>query len=627
MSKTTVSPETSADRTAPPPPMPPMGLSRGPRVLKASLLITTLEGVFVFLSLVLDPPLGQGAWMFGMTRLRFAILGTTILLLAGLTWLTVRAHIDQAWFRGATRLAALASSRRNLALLTVALYTSAWFNIVAVVGRSLRTNLDAEILLKPVFNRGQFLGLWIFLIVLQAVVVLLTFSKDSTGQKMGLFLAGGCVLGLLLLYWYGAEGQILYYNLDMGDTDQSTYMDYARLLKVSGYTYPGDFNRMPVYPYLLSLVLRQAMPDPKFFLAAKYFNLFLSMLLLAGLAALFYRRFRPLHALNLILIVAFTVFIYKAGWVQAELLSYFLNGCLFVLMWRLLQKPSYTAAVAAGALAGLAHLTKASIWPALAVFGVLGLLRGGIQWLQRRRSPEAKLPPGSTVRALLVVPLTVAVFIAVIFPYLRASKRITGHYFYNVNSTFYFWYDSWGEAEAGTKAHGDRVGWPEMPPDEIPSMAKYLREHTAGEMIERVIDGGQNVMNRVVHSYGYADYIMVYGGLLALAVVWKRPQVRRSLAENPFPLLFFLGYFPLYILLCFWYSPISAGNRLILVVFIPLLLVLSSGLQTLLKEDRLRIGGKGIGWLTIIQLAILCMVSVDVFQALSHGVYILDGGG
>jgi hypothetical protein len=58
-----------------------------------------------------------------------------------------------------------------------------------------------------------------------------------------------------------------------------------------------------------------------------------------------------------------------------------------------------------------------------------------------------------------------------------------------------------------------------------------------------------------------------------------------------------------------------------------LLLVLSSGLQALLKEDRIRIAGKEIGWLTIIQLAILCMVSVDAFQALTHGVYVLDGGG
>jgi hypothetical protein len=172
----------------------PPELIRGTRLLKMSLLITTLEGVVVFLGLATDPPLWQGSWMFGITRLRFAILGTTIALLAALTWLTVRAHGDRAWLEGATRLLGSAASGRNLGLLTVALYTRAMFNIVALVGPSIRTDVDAVIFLKPLFNRGQ--------------------------------------------------------------------------------------------------------------------------LLLAGLAALFYRRFPRLHALNLILIVAFTVFIYKAGWVQ-----------------------------------------------------------------------------------------------------------------------------------------------------------------------------------------------------------------------------------------------------------------------------------------------------------------------
>lgn len=119
----------------------------------------------------------------------------------------------------------------------------------------------------------------------------------------------------------------------------------------------------------------------------------------------------------------------------------------------------------------------------------------------------------------------------------------------------------------------------------------------------------------------------MYGGVLALAAAWKWSQVRSTLSENPFPLLFFLVYFPLYTLLYFWYSPISAGNRLSLAQFVPLLFVLSSGLQTLVKDDRIRIGGKAIAWLTIIQVAILCMVSIEAFQALTHGVYVLDGGG
>ena len=65
--------------------------------------------------------------------------------------------------------------------------------------------------------------------------------------------------------------------------------------------------------------------------------------------------------------------------------------------------------------------------------------------------------------------LIVFTFLAVEYPHISNSKRIYGHYFYNVNSTFYIWYDSWDDVMQGTRVHGDRVGWPDMPEDQIPS--------------------------------------------------------------------------------------------------------------------------------------------------------------
>jgi hypothetical protein len=161
---------------------------------------------------------------------------------------------------------------------------------------------------------------------------------------------------------------------------------------------------MPLYPLLLSLVVRPGMTEVASFLAAKYFNLFLSMLLLAGLAVVCFRRFPALPALNLTLIVAFSVFVYKAGWVQAELIFYFLNTCLFLLMWRLLTEPDYRWAVAAGIAAALAHLTKASLWPGLILFAVFGILRGGAVLVQRRRTSGAG--PAASAKALIVVSLS-----------------------------------------------------------------------------------------------------------------------------------------------------------------------------------------------------------------------------
>ena len=615
---------------ASPSPALPEESSRAARLLKVALWAAALEGLVVSLALVVvfGKPPSEGAGLFGLAPVQLRIVGTTAALTAIFFWLSIKARLDRPWWIRAVALTRQIAARESTITLAMAtFYASVWLCVIAFFGVSLRLNPDFDILLDMFLSRGLLPLVWVTLIGIQTAGVLLASSGTPGAHAKKVFLAGGILSGLLLLYWLGAEGQLLFYNIDMGLTDQSAYMEYARLLRESGYAYPGDFNRMPLYPFLLSLVLRPPMQDPEFFLAAKYFNLFLSIGLLAGMAVLLFRRYPPLHALNLIVIVAFTVFIYKAGWVQAELLFYFLNSCLFLLMWRLLERPSYPWAVAAGLVAGLAHLTKASIWPALMSFVFFGFLRGGVLWLQWRSSPEGRAPRETLVRALLVVPLAVAVFLTVISPYLGVSKRITGHAFYNVNSTFYVWYDSWEEAEAGTKAHGDRVGWPDMPSAEIPSLAKYVHEHTLDQMIQRVMDGGREVMTRVLQSYGYVDYLLIYGGVLVLAVGLKWRRAWEAISGNPLLFLFFVSYFKIYVLLYFWYAPIAAGDRLILAQFIPMLLVLASGVQTLLKEDKIRFPGGSMGWLSVFDLAVLALISVGTLRALAQGAYVLRGGG
>jgi hypothetical protein len=91
--------------------------------------------------------------------------------------------------------------------------------------------------------------------------------------------------------------------------------------------------------------------------------------------------------------------------------------------------------------------------------------------------------------------------------------------------------------------------------------------------------------------------------------------------------LFFIAYFTSYILLYFWYAPIAAGDRLILAQFIPMLLVLASGVQALLGEDKIRIHAWSIGWLAAFNLMVLALISVGAFRTLTQGVYVLRGGG
>jgi hypothetical protein len=426
------------------------------------------------------------------------------------------------------------------------------------------------------------------------------------------------------LYRRGAIRQMIEVNLDPGVTDQGAYIDYARQLYDSGYTYIGDHNRMPVYPALQSLFLQPDQKRREIFEQGKWINLYLSLPLLGGIALLLGRRFSILHTLNLMLVTGFLVFIFKAGWFQAELLFYFLNFCLFLEMLSLLQKPTYGLAILAGITAGLAHLTKASILPGLAIFSLVYALSLGLGWLRSRQA--FTFGRADLTRKLLVLPLVLVVFLSSVYPYISTSKRVFGQYFYNVNSTFYIWYDSWEEAKQGTRAHGDRIGWPDMPPEQIPSPRKYLREHTPGQIGERFIRGAKLVWEEVSDSYGYLPYVLIYAGLLAVATVAYRRQAADMIRANPIPLLFVGLYFCAYLLLYFWYAPIAAGNRLILAQFLPLMYSLSSGLSALLQGKSIRLASREVGLLVVVNLAILPFILYDVYTVLTDRAGWMIGG-
>jgi hypothetical protein len=552
----------------------------------------------------------------------------TIALTGAVTWATVRAYADRAWLeRAGTWTEHVASAEGRLRLAVGVFYAVVLLIMAALFGVSLRMNPDPASLLATSLTTGLPALVWLCLIAFHSACLLHAAAGKSPAETAKTFALGAGLVGLLLLYWYGAEGQLLHFNLDSGLTDQSAYLDYARRLKDSGYTYPGDFNRMPAFPFLLSLVWQEGMSASEFFLAAKYLNVFLSILLLAILAVLLFRRYGPLSGLNLVLIISFTVFLYKAGWVQAELLFYFLNTCLFLLLWQWLERPDLLTALGVGVVAGFAHLTKASVLPGLLVFAAFAVVRT-VGWRSRMGEGGAKGSSGAGhLKQLAWLFLGACAFLVVLAPYLRVSYQVTSRYFYNVNSTFYIWYDSWEEAEAGTKAHGDRSGWPKMPASEIPTMAKYLREHTADQMLDRVVAGAREVMGRVYGSYGYFDYLMIYAGLLLVAAGSQWGRTRRLILDHALILLFFLAYFPLYFLLYFWYAPIVAGDRLILAQFIPLLLVLAAGVQTLLRGARLRVLDRSVAWATVVNTVILCLLVVEMRWALTEGVYVLRGGG
>ncbi len=392
-------------------------------------------------------------------------------------------------------------------------------------------------------------------------------------------------------------------NRDIDRTDQGAYIEQGIAMRDSDYAYLNPRNRMPLYPGLLSLFMEKGAKPDAFFPTAKHINTALAFAGLIFVGAVFLRKFPRHHALNILFLAAFTVFLFKAAYVQAEVLYYFLTFAVFLLCWRLFGRPGFWTAVLAGGLLGLAHLTKASVLPGLLVVLVFLPLDG--LW-QRWKS---NFPPLGKVGAAILVTV---VFLASVYPYIANSKKVFGRYFYNVNSTFYMWTDSWKEAKARTRAAGDRKGWPDLPADQIPSFSNYLKTHSAGEIAWRIVKGISVVFNSMRGSYGYLGICLAYLAFAAFLVAWKWRLALRLFLRRPFPPLALLAYFGGYYLLVAWYSSIISGNRFILGLFLPFLFTVSAIIVVLAPRLRWSWQGRELNAFSVFNGLMSVWIAVEI---------------
>lgn len=425
------------------------------------------------------------------------------------------------------------------------------------------------------------------------------------------WLIGGLVGLWLALYLVGAYVQARDRNTFMWGVDQRAYATYARDLARNDYQFPGDRNRMPLYPMLQSLHYREGMSLWRFFNEGQAINIGLSVVFLVGLYAILRKRLPPLLLLNFLLITSFTVFMFKAGYFQTELLFYFLFFCTYLMLGDLLVKPDPLLAMVAGGTLALAHLSKASALPALALF--MGLM-GAKNILTPNPSPLSSEGRKDFIRKWLTLALVPLIFLIILYPYLRYSHQVYGHYFYNVNSTFYFWASSSHEAEY-VEAHGDRLGWPDLPDDEIPSMRRYIREHDVLDMAERLQIGLQrSFVSHTTLDYGYLKFLALFtlASLLAALFNWRglwQLLNRQTIWQVIFRAGFLGGYFASYV----WYALINSGQRFMLSIFLPYLFTLAAFLSLpLFRTQKIRLWAREIEWVRAFNYGILLLMLVDI---------------
>ncbi|KAA3648257.1 MAG: hypothetical protein DWQ07_04495 [Chloroflexi bacterium] len=447
------------------------------------------------------------------------------------------------------------------------------------------------------YQRVLPLLLFVTLALLHSAVLVFSQLEEKIRRR---YLWGMMLVFLTGFYVGSAVYHAFEINTDGRRSDQVSWVEFSSSVKNSGFRDTGGRNFMPGYAYLQAIFVDLEQTVEQQFLSGKLINIGLSLLILGGTGLIIRRHLPPLPSFVLLAVIAFNLFVFKAAYYQPELLFYFVYFLIFYLSLLMLRESNWKVAVLMGLMLAVGHYVKASVLPGLLAFAVAFGLKQAVYWWRERDSRQL-------LSSLLNLVLTVIIFLTVLSPYLLESKAKYGHYFYNVNTTFYVWNDNWTQALNTTRLHGDQLGWPDMPPEEIPSFQKYVREHAWEDVITRELSGLGDVALSLLRPYRMIPYQILYVILaLVLMVVYREMWVdilRRYWAIFLFATFLFPGYYALFA----WYAPISGSTaRFVSGLFMPFMFAIFLLLERLGEEEtHFRIN--------LAHWVVLALVFIEVF--------------
>ena len=388
-------------------------------------------------------------------------------------------------------------------------------------------------------------------------------TANNTEHPSTAALLGWGVLWLAVggLFVHAALQQQRTLNLSATAGGQHPYLRYAEgIAREGALTYFGDRNRMPLVPAVTALAYDD---DPAVFAErAAMLSIALTTALWLALVAVGHALLPREGALLWGLVAAVAILPSRASFVQAELAFYVLLLLTWLGMCRLLAHPRWRTALLAGVLLALAYLTKASALPLLAAY----LLVAGVAALGPLLFARRGAKPSATLGSAAVV---VGVFLALCSPYLLANLQRFGQPFYNVNSTFFMWCDSWPQAQAFAERFDLVQAYPDAPPDQVPGPVNYWHAHTASQLAARLATGLGDLAHLVGAQPALKYVALAWLWALAVYVSARRRGQAPALARAPivFSALALVGY----VLTYAWYAPIAYGERFVLSLFLPAL--------------------------------------------------------
>lgn len=424
--------------------------------------------------------------------------------------------------------------------------------------------------------------------------------------------------------------------------DQHVYLNLGRLLRLSDYEYVIPRHRMPGYPLLLSLLYSdndayEVDPNSKdsrrvsegYFNRAKQFNIWLSMALIVGLFFFLVCYLPIIESLMSVWAIAWLIFVYKACFVQPEILYDTLSVMLVILMWRQIDHPTWRRGIVTGLVLAAAYFIKSALLPLTALFvacfAIKMIANGILQWRTRGETTSAILMRRwcLDVGRGAIVPV---IWLALLSPYLYNTWKFHGSPFWSIHSAHYFWLET--PEDKKTWQGLAELALDEEVPADAPTREKYFATHSLGEIVHRFVDGAATTINNIRIYYRETDRFLFHRlgrACLYIGIIFLFPIIRKSRLH--FAELLFLGGFMIgYGLLFGWFEPIHAGLRFMLSLY-PMAIVL--GLWFLNRHaDSVQIPRAGIQIHTraIVMLALAISLASSIHEVVTKSAWKIEGG-
>ena len=348
----------------------------------------------------------------------------------------------------------------------------------------------------------------------------------------------------------------------------------------------------PLWPWVAARIYPDGQGEEEFFVRGKWWNLGITLAILLLGAGLISRHFSLPATLNILLLAGLGAFLPRAVWFQPEPLYFILFLAAWICAVMTMLKNSLWRYALFGTLTGLAYLTKASALPLMVAFLSISTLRFLITWVSRKRSDQHNRtsPDWNSNSHILGSLLCILTFLMTAGPLLNSSYKRFGNIFGNYPG-YWMWLDNFEPQGIDFLIkYNTREKLENIPENEKPSLALYLKTHTLDQATQRLTGGikstskgflfpkrakirkaGPDPWRVLLPSRGI--HLMFLAGILALIWIYSLLPRKSNLGRYPpgslTVVIFVISTLVGYLLLFSWYSPIGKGDRFMLALYVP----------------------------------------------------------